>query len=383
LDSPALAVAKGPILKEGELNDLNLDRAEIRGQHFVQVMPSGEEITYTINPDLQQWSKSIMKTYELPYGAIVMYEIATNKVIVMAGYSQRNPTMSDQQLCLTPWAPVASIFKLITASALLDRGVSAQTEVCYHGGLHGLDDENLINNARADTSCNDLSYGVAKSINPIIGKLAKQHLNQDILLQWAGRYGFNVPIPFQLPVQHSEATIPQDKMQMAKIAAGFWHTEASALHGAVIGAVAARGGLLQWPRIIAAIHKPNGKKRIPPVERPKRVLSPQIAERLSEMMVMTTKMGTARTAFFTPGGRPYLAKMDVAGKTGSLTRSNPFLHYNWFVGFAPAPNPRVAFAVLVGNPERWRIKAHTLARLLLSHYFRSRQPASSPKTKRS
>jgi cell division protein FtsI/penicillin-binding protein 2 len=52
----------------------------------------------------------------------------------------------------------------------------------------------------------------------------------------------------------------------------------------------------------------------------------------------------------------------VAGKTGSLSEPDPFRDYSWFVGFAPADNPRVAFAVVVVNDRSWRVKAPYVAR---------------------
>jgi len=54
----------------------------------------------------------------------------------------------------------------------------------------------------------------------------------------------------------------------------------------------------------------------------------------------------------------------VAGKTGSLSRAKPYTHYNWFVGFAPADKPRVAFGVLVGTDGN-NVKAAAVAREVL------------------
>src|SRR5262249_20300246 len=97
---------------------------------------------------------------------------------------------------------------------------------------------------------------------------------------------------------------------------------------------------------------------------PRGVMGPVAARRLAAMMVGTTRAGTARGAFHDGAGR-LLLPFDVAGKTGTLTRHEPYLAYSWFVGFAPAHNPQVAFAVLVGNHEDWTVRAPQLARKLL------------------
>jgi hypothetical protein len=59
--------------------------------------------------------------------------------------------------------------------------------------------------------------------------------------------------------------------------------------------------------------------------------------------------------------------MEIAGKTGSLSRDNPYRAYSWWVGFAPADAPVIALAALVVNSPRWRIKASFLARDALEH----------------
>ena len=58
----------------------------------------------------------------------------------------------------------------------------------------------------------------------------------------------------------------------------------------------------------------------------------------------------------------------VAGKTGSLFGERPFVAYSWFVGFAPAENPQIAFAVLLGHDHEGRVKAAQLAKHLVAGY---------------
>jgi penicillin-binding protein A len=116
---------------------------------------------------------------------------------------------------------------------------------------------------------------------------------------------------------------------------------------------------------------------------PRRVLDPRVAQEMQHMMAFTTRMGTARSGFHDRRGRPYLP-VEVAGKTGSLSYrglpSDPplpagmfpdpeYLGYNWFVGFAPADRPRIAFAVVIGNRALWRIKATFVARRLIAEYL--------------
>jgi peptidoglycan glycosyltransferase len=370
---PALSVARAKPRLMDWRDRLDLNRATLRGGRLVQTLRDGTKVTFSLDPDLQQWATTYLRQNELPYAAMVMYELEGSRLLVMAGHSSRDGKMGSQELCLAPWAPAASVFKLVTASALLDTGVPADTKICYHGGLRGLRKHHIVDNPRLDRTCHTLAFAVAKSVNPIMGKLAVRYLDRRKLRRWSKRFGFNAPVPFELGVQPSKAEVPKGDLELARVAAGFWHTEISVLHGAVLGGVAASGGLLKWPGIVERVRRANGRTEIPDRPEPKRVMSRTAAKELAEMMVRTTTMGTGRRGFFSRRGRPFLPEIEVGGKTGSLSRSKPYLHYNWFVGFAPAKKPRVAFAVLLGNPARWRIKAHTAARMLLDQYLKSRK----------
>jgi cell division protein FtsI/penicillin-binding protein 2 len=58
----------------------------------------------------------------------------------------------------------------------------------------------------------------------------------------------------------------------------------------------------------------------------------------------------------------------VAGKTGTLNGADPFIAYSWFVGFAPAHRPEVAFAVLLGHGEGGGTKAAEVAREVVARW---------------
>ncbi len=107
--------------------------------------------------------------------------------------------------------------------------------------------------------------------------------------------------------------------------------------------------------------------------KPTRTISSDTALAVGEMMKSTTTSGTARKSFVDPQGKPYIPDFAVAGKTGSLTgKRAPYLNYNWFIGFAPADRPEIAFAVLLANEPKWRIKAHYAARRLVQIYVERR-----------
>jgi cell division protein FtsI/penicillin-binding protein 2 len=87
------------------------------------------------------------------------------------------------------------------------------------------------------------------------------------------------------------------------------------------------------------------------------------------MMTKTVTKGTAKKAFYDPKGRSFLPGISVAGKTGTLSRHNPHRTYNWWVGYAPVDDPKIAVAALVVNEPQGRIKASYVAREALRNYL--------------
>jgi len=106
-----------------------------------------------------------------------------------------------------------------------------------------------------------------------------------------------------------------------------------------------------------------------PVRVLRRAVRPETARELRKMMLNTVAGGSAWKSFHDPRGGSYLANVQVAGKTGTLTDHAKDRHYTWFVGFAPADSPEVAVSVLVVNTPMWQIKAGDLARDVLRSYF--------------
>ena len=101
----------------------------------------------------------------------------------------------------------------------------------------------------------------------------------------------------------------------------------------------------------------------------RQVLPRHTARLTGEMMTRTVTKGTAKKAFYDHRGRPFLPGIEVAGKTGTLSRYNPHRMYNWWVGYAPVDDPQIAVAALVVNEPKWHIKASYVAKETLRNYL--------------
>src|SRR5262249_36535772 len=89
------------------------------GRYYVWIGESNEALT--LNPELQDRLTQILRQYQTPYAAVVVLQPHTGRVLAMAEYSERNRTLRG--LTTKAVFPAASIFKIVTASALLDAGV--------------------------------------------------------------------------------------------------------------------------------------------------------------------------------------------------------------------------------------------------------------------
>ncbi len=382
---PALALAQNGTAEQTGRPMVALETMVMRGGNYVADLEGGGLAQLTLQPALQKSVEDALAAHHLPFAAAAIISIPDGKVLVLAGSSKADPSLDASTLALRPWAPAASVFKVVAASALLQEGhVEPMTRVCYHGGVSSILRDNLIDMPGIDHSCASLSYGIGKSQNAIIAKLAVRNLHPEQLERTAAAFGFGQELGFDAEMEPSEVEIPREPLEFARAAAGFWHSSLSTLHGALLAATIANHGMMPAPRIIERAVDAQGAAVQMPRLPSRRVIDPSVAVRVGEMMLLTTTMGTARRSFQDRKGHPYLP-IGVAGKTGTLFyRGRPqdptlpgaavlpedgHLGYSWFVGFAPADHPKIAFAVLLGNPSAWQIRAHTVARVLIADYL--------------
>ena len=362
-----------------------LETATLRGARFVANLESGGEAELTLDPTLQKSAEDAFAAHRLPLAAAAVLSIADGKVLVLAGRSQEDPSLDASTLAVQPWAPAASVFKVIAAASLLQEAhVDPQTLVCYHGGVSAVLRDNLIDIPAIDNRCANLGYGIGKSQNAVIAKLASRNLTPEQLERTATAFGFGRELAFDAALEASDLDVPRDPLEFARAAAGFWHSSLSPLHGTLIAATIANHGVMPAAHIIDRAVDAHGHKLRLPKQLSRRVLDPAVAGQLGRMMQLTTSMGTAKKSFRDGKGRPYLP-IEVAGKTGTLfyrgqpgdptlpgvvaVREGGTLGYNWFVGFAPADRPRIAFAVLLANAVPSHLRAHALARQLIDSYL--------------
>src|SRR5687767_9994531 len=228
-----------------------LDTMARQGPRFVADLAGGGVAQLTLSPPLQRAAEEVLAAYDLPFGAAVAISIPDGRVLALAGRSALDPSLGPGELALRPWAPAASVFKVVAAAALVSEGgLSAASRACYHGGISAVLPEHLIDIPSLDRRCDTLGFAIGKSQNAIIAKLASRHLRPDSLARVAAAFGFGETIPFDAEVFPSELELPDDSLEFARTAAGFWNSSLSALHGALIAAAVANAGQMPAARLV-------------------------------------------------------------------------------------------------------------------------------------
>ncbi|MCA9605613.1 MAG: penicillin-binding protein [Myxococcales bacterium] len=335
-------------------------------------LSDGSTALLSLDPGLQSHLEAQFARYEVPMGAAVAIDPSTGRVLAYVSHAAEDPSAGD--LVLDPGPPTASVFKVVTGSALVDAGVNPDAEVCYHGGLRRLTEGNLEDDPARDRTCASLGDAMGGSLNAVFAKLAVRHLDTSSLERYASAFGFGQELPFDVPTRSSPMEVPSDRLEFARTAAGFWHMHMSPLHGALIAATIANDGRMPRPTLVDTVIDGRGDvtyQASPSIHR--EVVPPATAEAVTRMMRRTVApRGTARSWFFDRRGNAFVPGVDVAGKTGTLASEDPYRSYTWFVGFAPVEDPQIAVAALVVNGPRWRIKGAFIAREAMRHWLVTR-----------
>jgi cell division protein FtsI/penicillin-binding protein 2 len=262
--------------------------------------------------------------------------------------------------------PAASLVKVITAAAALDRDPETARLPCrFRGNPWRLTPSRL--DPPAHGSEVSLRRALATSNNQCFAQLAVHAVGADALLNTIARFGW---LAEPAPAHDAGRADPgDDRFGLGRLGCGLAGCRITPLHAAQLAASLARGELVA-PRWIHRVVDADGRELRLPAPPPHRdVMRPDLAAELRGMLVGTTISGTARHAFRKRSGQPLLGKVRTAGKTGSLSGSNPDGRYEWFVGVAPAERPRIAVAVLMVQGHLWWRSASQVAASVLESVF--------------
>ncbi len=344
----------------------------VRGdQHFL--------VDTTLRPSLQTYLTDHLRTATARFIAIVVIDPESGRVLAMSGFNKldrnRNP-------CLESDFPAASVIKIITASAALEKGgLSPDSTVSFNGGRHTLYKSQLKTRKNRYSNITTLGRSFAESINPVFGKIGVHVVGDDTLQQYALRFGFNQPISFELPVGVSKMGPAGDDYHLAELASGFnRQTRISPVHGAMLAAAVVNGGVLLAPSIIDQVWSENGRVVYHGEKQAMgRAVSDKGARYLRQMMQTTINTGTCSKAFRGYRRDRILSKLVIGGKSGSIDNIDHDARYDWFVGFArqKSGDGAIAVSVMVAHEKYLGMRAAEYARLAIRRFFREKRKVAS------
>jgi len=331
------------------------------GRLFERVpAPAGPErgrytVEYTLDAELTHHVFRVLRRARVALGNVIVMEPASGRVLA---YASTDP----ERFPPTRSYPAASLVKVITAAAALDRAPETARLPCrFRGSPYRLTASRIDPPQRGRTIT--LRRALATSNNQCFAQLAVHAVGAGPLIETIGRFGWlDVPAPAHAA---GRADPGEDRLDVGRLGCGLAGCRITPLHAAQLAASLAHGELVS-PRWIERAWGPRGRVlSVPVAAAPRQVLDPGLAVELRSMLVDTTRSGTARSAFRARRGGPLLGDVDVAGKTGSLSGKDPDGRYEWFVGVAPADAPRIAVAtVVVQGDLYWRTASQVAADVL-------------------
>lgn len=334
---------------------------------------------YTFNQELEEFIKKQLALYRPDFTSVVVMDNETGHILAAVDYA-RTKNIFGRDLAFTTTHPAASIFKVITAADLLENThIKTDTEFSFTGRSTTLYRSQLKEPAnRRWIRSLDLHKAFATSNNVIFGRTAIENLTPAGLKRMAEKFGFNKRLLEGVNLTPSIFTMAQDQYNLAELSSGLnTQTLMSPVHGAVIGSVVANNGLLRYPVVIKSLEGLQDKKVIfPPMKKDEVVLTPQSADDLRTLFMGTITQGTARSSF--RRSLYLLNKLEIGGKTGSITGGEPRGKRDWFVSYAKSLEDKndkgISICVMIVNQKKWYIKSPLLAKNIMEYYYSTLYP---------
>ena len=242
-----------------------------------------------------------------------------------------------------------STFKILTAAAALDAGVTTPEDSFYCSAKITVDGDTIRcwgNPHKAET----MAQGLQNSCNPVFVELALR-LGTDRLYQYLHAFGLGKRPNVDLQGEGSGILIPARNVKNVDLARiGFGQSVAVTPIQLLTAACAVvNGGRLMQPYLLKEAAAPDGTVLYR--ARPKVVSNP-ISEETSHLMRtlledVVSKGGArnAAVAGYRVGGKTGTAQVY---KEGRIVRD---VHIGSFLGFAPADDPRIALLVIVDEAD--------------------------------
>lgn len=281
-------------------------------------------------------------------GAVVVLDPWSGAVLAMASSPRpaaglvTSDALADERSPLLNRAtqglyPPGSAFKPVVLAAALEGGLVTSETRWDDGGSIVIDGYVVQNAGGRALGRLSPAEALALSSNVVFVRLAVALGPEPLRLQ-SHALGIGDQPGFEIPYRAGRLGSLQSSVQLAAAGIGQGDVLVTPLEMALVTSVIANGGYRVYPHLVTHFEA-AGRLAAGVRTAPIRAVSPETAEILQEGLRKAVAEGT------------FAGRIDpslLAGKTG--TAENPHGEpHAWFIGFAPARQPAVAFAVLVEN----------------------------------
>jgi cell division protein FtsI (penicillin-binding protein 3) len=295
-------------------------------------------------------------------GLVIMLDPASGEILAMASYPSMSPgdlsgvsleTMRNRPI--TDLFEPGSVFKVVTASAALDRGLVKPEQKFYaEKGEYKI---RLANGAMRKPITDTHPYGMLTfqegmelSSNIVMAKVSDR-IGSELLFTTARNFGFGLETGVDLPGEINGDLKRPGEWSGTTLNSMAYGYEVGVTPIQIVAAYSAvaNKGLLMKPYIVKSVRDANGEvvHEINP-QSVRKVISPATARTLTQFFEGVLQRGTGKPARV-PGLR-------IAGKTGT---SRKFIDGKYetgnytasFVGYFPADDPKVVCLVMVDHPR--------------------------------
>ncbi len=291
-------------------------------------------------------------------GSVIVMDPQTGDILALANQPTfdpnqpgRVPAENRRNRAITDLFEPGSVFKIVTASALLEEGLVHPNErfFCEEGSYRTVG-RHVLHDHRPHGW---LTFHEAIQYSSNIGTTkAAQRLAPEVLYRYIRAFGFGKATALELPGEVSGMIAPPTKWsKLSPFIIPIGHEVAvTPIQLAVMTAVIANGGWRVRPRLVARLQTSTGEtvRRYDRSSR-ERILRAETADVLQEMLISVVESGTGQLA--------NIQGLTVAGKTGTAQKLEPNGRYSHsryvasFVGYGPVPDPRFVMVVTIDESK--------------------------------
>lgn len=292
----------------------------------------------------------------LERGAIVVMDPYTGAIKASASFPDFSPETLADSVSDTEGTPminraflpynVGSTFKIVTAAAALEAGISYHASYCCTGSID-IGGQVFRCHNRSGHGEVDMLDAMMESCNPYFIQLGMQ-VGGKALLEMAERFGFGQSGRLAEGMSFSAGTLPsaeelQNPAAVANLSFGQGALTASPIQIARMVSAVVNGGYLVYPTLIVGETMDGIAVSREADTPPTKILSTEVAAQVQSYLIHCVMVNSGQNALpqaVTAGGKTATAQ------TGVYDEQKDEIEQGWFAGFFPAVNPEYVVVVL-------------------------------------